>query len=74
MRPGIVHRIDRDTTGSLVAAKNDRSHASLAAQFKEHSINRSYRAILHGRMRDDEVTVDKPLGAGILRTGKRWQS
>lgn len=62
MRPGIVHRIDRDTTGSLVAAKNDRSHASLAAQFKEHSINRSYRAILHGRMRDDEVTVDKPLG------------
>lgn len=62
LRPGIVHRIDRDTTGSLVAAKNDMAHISLAAQFKEHSITRSYRAIVHGRIQKDEVTIDAPIG------------
>ena len=62
LRPGIVHRIDRDTTGSLVAAKNDMAHISLAAQFKEHSITRSYRAIVHGRIQKDEVIIDAPIG------------
>lgn len=62
MRPGIVHRIDRDTTGSLAAAKNDAAHACLAAQFKDHSITRSYRAIVHGRLSRDEITVDAPIG------------
>lgn len=62
MRPGIVHRIDRDTTGSLVAAKNDAAHACLAEQFKEHSITRSYRAIVHGRLSRDSLTVDAPIG------------
>lgn len=62
MRPGIVHRIDRDTTGSLVAAKNDAAHECLARQFKEHSITRSYRAILHGNLTQDTLTVDAPIG------------
>lgn len=62
MRPGIVHRIDRDTTGSLVAAKNDAAHQKLAAQFKVHSITRKYRAIVLGNIRQDEGTVDAPIG------------
>lgn len=62
LRPGIVHRIDKDTTGSLVVCKNDKAHASLAAQLKEHSITRKYRAIVHGTLKDDEGTVDAPIG------------
>ena len=62
LRPGIVHRIDRNTTGSLVIAKNDMAHEHLARQFKAHSINRSYRAILHGNLLKDEITVDAPIG------------
>ena len=62
LRPGIVHRIDRDTTGSLVAAKNDTAHESLARQFKEHSITRAYRAIVHGNLTQDTITVDAPVG------------
>lgn len=62
LRPGIVHRIDRDTTGSLVAAKNNAAHESLARQFKEHSITRSYRAIVHGNIPQDEITIDAPIG------------
>ena len=62
LRPGIVHRIDRNTTGSLVAAKNDTAHESLAAQLKEHSITRLYRAIVHGNLPQDEITVDAPIG------------
>ncbi len=53
LRPGIVHRIDRNTTGSLVICKNDLAHRSLAEQLKEHSITRSYRAIVHGRLEED---------------------
>lgn len=62
MRPGIVHRIDRDTTGSILACKNDRSHNCLAAQLKEHSVNRRYHAICYGVISEDEGTVDKPVG------------
>lgn len=62
MRPGIVHRIDRDTTGSLIVCKNDRAHNCIAAQLKEHSITRKYRAICHGVLKEDEGTVDKPIG------------
>ena len=62
MRPGIVHRIDRDTTGSLIICKNDQAHNSLAAQLKEHSITRRYRAIVHGVIRSDQGTVDAPVG------------
>ena len=62
MRPGIVHRIDMDTTGSLVICKNDASHQSLSEQLKEHSINRIYEAIVHGNLKEDEGTVNAPIG------------
>ncbi len=62
LRPGIVHRIDRDTTGSLVAAKNDSAHESLSAQLKEHSITRRYRAIVHGNLPEDEYVINAPIG------------
>lgn len=62
MRPGIVHRIDMDTTGSLVVCKNDKAHQSLAGQLKDHSIKRSYVAIVHGNLTKDEGTVDAPIG------------
>lgn len=62
MRPGIVHRIDMDTTGSLVVCKNDEAHQSLAGQLKEHSIRRIYAAVVHGNIKDDEGSVDAPIG------------
>lgn len=61
-RPGIVHRIDRDTTGLICAAKNDFSHLSLSAQLKDHSMYREYRMIVCGNMREDSGTVDAPIG------------
>lgn len=61
LRPGIVHRIDQNTTGSLVVCKNDFSHNVIAAQLKEHSITRRYRAIVHGNLASDG-TVDAPIG------------
>ena len=61
-RPGIVHRIDKDTSGLLVAAKNDMAHASLSAQIKEHSCRRTYSALLVGNPVDDSGTVDLPIG------------
>lgn len=62
MRPGIVHRIDMDTTGVIIACKNDMAHSSIAAQLKEHSITRRYQAIVHGVISEDEGTVDAPIG------------
>ena len=62
MRPGIVHRIDRDTTGSLLVCKNDAAHISIAAQLKEHSIVRRYRAVVYGVLDQEEGTVDLPVG------------
>lgn len=62
MRPGIVHRIDMDTTGVIIACKNDMAHSSIAAQLKEHSITRRYQAIVHGVITEDEGTVDAPIG------------
>lgn len=62
LRPGIVHRIDRDTTGSLVVCKNDAAHRCLAAQFKVHSITRKYRAIVIGNFPEDTGTIDRPIG------------
>jgi len=62
MRPGIVHRIDRDTTGSVIICKNDAAHASIAAQLQEHTIVRRYFAILYDNIAEDEFTVDRPLG------------
>ncbi len=62
MRPGIVHRIDKDTTGVLIVCKNDMAHTSIAAQLKEHSSKRKYYAIVHGVISEKEGTVDAPIG------------
>lgn len=62
MRPGIVHRIDMDTTGSVIACKNDAAHNCIAEQLKEHSITRKYRAICYGVLKEEEGTIDKPIG------------
>lgn len=62
MRPGIVHRIDMDTTGSLVVCKNDLAHQSLSQQLKAHSINRVYVAIVHGNIKEESGTVNAPVG------------
>lgn len=62
IRPGIVHRIDKDTSGLLMVAKNDRAHLDLAEQIKEHSFFRAYEAVAYGNFRDDEGTVNQPIG------------
>lgn len=62
MRPGIVHRIDRDTTGSLIVCKNDKAHNDIAKQLKEHSVVRKYHAICYGVIREDMGTINQPIG------------
>lgn len=62
LRPGIVHRIDKDTTGSLLVCKNDASHECIARQLANHSIHRVYHAIVIGELKEDEGTIDKPIG------------
>ncbi|MDR1205087.1 MAG: RluA family pseudouridine synthase [Peptococcaceae bacterium] len=62
LRPGIVHRIDKDTTGLLAAAKNDRTHRALAEQIKARQVSREYVALLHGALRESEGVVDAPVG------------
>lgn len=79
VRPGIVHRIDKDTSGVLVIAKNDFAHNKLAEQFKEHSMKREYYALVEGRVKNEEGTIDAPLGRhpqdrikmAIVKDGKR---
>ncbi|MCR5801744.1 MAG: RluA family pseudouridine synthase [Lachnospiraceae bacterium] len=79
LRPGIVHRIDRDTTGSLIVCKNDAAHRCLSEQLEEHSINRIYKAIVNGNIKDDSGVIDAPIGRsksdrkkmGIVPDGKR---
>ena len=60
-RPGIVHRIDRDTSGLIIAAKNDPAHLALSEQLSDHSLARVYECVVHGRMREDAGTVDAPI-------------
>lgn len=62
LRPGIVHRIDMDTTGSLLICKNDRAHQILADDLKEHNITRRYHAVVHGNLKEDTGTVNAPIG------------
>lgn len=62
LRPGIVHRIDRDTSGLLIVAKNDLAHLSLSAQLQDHSLYREYECVVVGHMREDSGTVDAPIG------------
>lgn len=65
MRPGIVHRIDKDTTGLIMVAKNDAAHLSLAKQLKEHTVVRRYLALVHGSINYDRGTIDAPIGRDI---------
>lgn len=79
LRPGIVHRIDKDTTGILVVAKNDQAHGYLSRQLKDHSMLRKYYALVHGNVKADNGVIDAPLGRskqdrlkmGIVPDGKR---
>lgn len=79
IRPGIVHRIDKDTSGILVIAKNDDAHNKLSEQLKDHSMKREYYALIEGRLKNNDGTIDKPLGRckkdrlkiGIIEDGKR---
>ena len=78
-RPGIVHRIDRDTSGLIIAAKNDAAHLALSAQLKDHSLSRTYECLVTGNMKQDSGTVDAPIGRGsadrkkmaVVPTGRR---
>lgn len=62
IRPGIVHRIDKDTSGLLIVAKNDFAHKNLADQIKDHDFSREYEAVVYGRLKNDEDTIDAPIG------------
>ncbi len=62
VRPGIVHRIDKDTSGLLLVAKNDNSHVSLSSQISAHSLDREYRAVIHGHLKEKEGIVNAPIG------------
>lgn len=62
IRPGIVHRIDKDTSGLLIVAKNDYAHNKLALQIKEHSFNREYEAVVYGNIKNQEGIIDAPIG------------
>ena len=78
IRPGIVHRIDKDTSGLLMIAKNNNAHNSLAEQLKDHSITREYEFICHGVIKEDKITVEAPIGRnpkdrlkmGVVQGGK----
>ena len=73
IRPGIVHRIDMDTTGVIIACKNDASHNCIAAQLKEHSITRRYYAIVHGNLKEDEGVIDAPIGRDPNNRKRMWR-
>lgn len=70
LRPGIVHRIDKDTSGLLIAAKNDFAHQKLAAQLKDHTLARTYECIVCGNLREDSGTIDAPIGRDSLNRKK----
>ncbi|MBU3759873.1 MAG: RluA family pseudouridine synthase [Candidatus Omnitrophica bacterium] len=70
MRPGIVHRLDKDTSGVMVAAKNDRAHRFLARQFKEHTIERVYHAVVRGVVQHEEGLCEEPVGRAFLNRRK----
>jgi 23S rRNA pseudouridine1911/1915/1917 synthase len=70
VRPGIVHRLDKDTSGLLVVAKNDYAHAKLALQFKEHTIERVYQALVRGVVQHDEGVCEEPVGRAFLNRKK----
>ena len=73
LRPGIVHRIDRDTSGLIIAAKNDRAHLALAAQLQDHSLARTYEAVALGGLPEERGTVNAPIGRHPVDR-KKWPS
>ncbi|MBA3062507.1 MAG: RluA family pseudouridine synthase, partial [Atribacteria sp.] len=70
IRPGIVHRLDKDTSGLMVAAKNDFAHLDLSRQIKDHQVTKKYIALVHGNLRDDSGIIDAPIGRS-LKNGKK---
>ncbi|MBU4562259.1 RluA family pseudouridine synthase [bacterium] len=70
IRPGIVHRLDKDTSGLMVAAKNDLAHLDLSRQIRDHQVTKKYIALVHGNMRDDSGIIDAPIGRS-LKNGKK---
>jgi len=70
IRPGIVHRLDKDTSGLIVSAKNDFAHLDLSRQMKDHQVTKKYLALVHGNMRDDSGIIDAPIGRS-LKNGKK---
>lgn len=71
LRPGIVHRIDKDTTGALIVCKNDKSHQKIADQLRAHTITRSYRAIVYNNFSEEEGTIQAPIGRHPTNRKKR---
>ncbi len=71
LRPGIVHRIDKDTTGALIVCKNDKAHQKIADQLRAHTITRSYRAIVYNNFSEDEGTINAPIGRHPTNRKKR---
>ena len=72
IRPGIVHRIDKNTSGLLMIAKNNVAHESLAAQLKVHSVTREYQALVYDNIKEDELTIDVPIGRDERNRLRRW--
>ncbi|HER24006.1 MAG TPA: RluA family pseudouridine synthase [Candidatus Atribacteria bacterium] len=70
IRPGIVHRLDKDTSGLMVAAKNDFAHLNLSRQIKDHQVTKKYLALVHGNMRDDSGIIDAPIGRSLRNRKK----
>jgi len=70
LRPGIVHRIDKDTSGLIVVAKNDKAHMSLTSQLKDHSMYREYHTVVKGRLKECEGRIDAPIGRDIKNRKK----
>ena len=70
IRPGIVHRLDKDTSGLMVAAKNDLAHLDLSRQIRDHQVTKKYIALVHGNLRDDSGIIDAPIGRS-LKNGKK---
>ena len=62
IRPGIVHRIDKDTSGIIIVAKNDKAHLNISEQIKEHKTTKTYLALVRGRVKENEATIDMPIG------------
>ena len=71
IRPGIVHRLDKDTSGLLIIAKNDLAHIKMSEQIKDRKVKKIYIALVKGNVAENEATIDMPIGE-VQRTEKRW--